>query len=176
MKVFLSLLLLLIAIKAGQAGTCNSYDREKVNEDYKPCVYRDSRNIPTIGVGFNLLKSGAKSEIESVGANYNAVLNGSQCLNDHQIETLFNEDMATAISCASSWLGSSWYSIGSDPQSAIADMAFNMGCGSLHGFVNVRTALSQSPPDYEAARESMKDSAWCGQVGDRCGRDLDCMS
>lgn len=121
-------------------GECNSYEREKLNEGYYKCVYKDPLGIPTIGVGLNLQKFGAKEEIESVGANYYAVLNGSQCLDDSQIERLFNRDMESAVDCASSWV-SNWSSLGSGPQSAIADMAFNMGCGSLHEFVSLKSAL-----------------------------------
>ena len=71
------------------SGPCNSYEREQLNEGYCHHVYKDNlRHIPTIGVGFNLLKEGAQKQIESVGANYNAVLNGSQNLTDTQIKEL----------------------------------------------------------------------------------------
>ena len=127
---------------------------------------------PTIGVGFNLDKFGAREEIASVGADYNAVRNGSQCLKDSQIETLFNKDMDTAKSCVESWLSDAG-SLGSGPRSAVNDMAFNMGCATLHEFVSMRKALENK--DYSAAVESMKNSAWCRQVGYRCDRDVACM-
>lgn len=156
----------------GTLGECNSYEREKLNEGYYKCVYKDPLGIPTIGVGFNLQKFGAREEIESVGANYNAVLNGTQCLDDSQIERLFNRDMDSAVDCASSWL-SNWSSLGSGPQSAVADMAFNMGCGTLHQFVTMKSALEDK--DYSKAVASMKSSLWCRQVGSRCERDVACM-
>ena len=170
------LVLIFAIIAVSYAGTCNSYEREQLNEKYKPCVYIDSKGNPTVGVGFNLNKPGARQALDGVGANYDAVLNGSQCLNDGQIRTLFKNDMAEAISCAENWLGSSWYALGSDPQSAIADMAFNMGCGKLRGFVKLHAALTESPPDYEAAAKEMQNSVWCQQVGNRCQlRDIPCM-
>lgn len=156
----------------GTLGECNSYEREKLNEGYYKCVYKDPVGIPTIGVGFNLEKFGAKAEIESVGANYYAVLNGSQCLVDSQIEGLFNRDMKSAVDCASSWV-SNWSSLGSGPQSAIADMAFNLGCAGLHEFVSLKSALENK--DYSKAAEDMKASLWCRQVGTRCERDVSCM-
>ena len=160
------------SIVALEAGECNSYEREKLNEGYYKCVYKDPVGIPTIGVRFNLEKFGARSEIESVGADYNAVLNGSQCLSDSQIERLFDNDMNSAVSCASGWL-SNWSSLGSGPQSAIADMAFNLGCSGLHQFVSLKSALEQK--DYNEAVEDMKASLWCRQVGYRCDRDIACM-
>lgn len=169
----LSAILLLAALFVGaHSGECNSYEREKLNEGYYKCVYKDPVGIPTVGVGFNLQKFGAKEEIESVGANYNAVLNGSQCLDDSQIERLFDHDMDSAVSCASSWL-SNWNELGSSPQSAVADMAFNLGCAGLHEFVSLKSALEEK--DYSKAAEDMKASLWCRQVGSRCSRDVDCM-
>lgn len=154
------------------SGECNSYEREKLNEGYRQCVYKDSMGIPTVGVGFNLKKFGAKSEIESVGANYDAVLNGSQCLDDSQIERLFNKDMDSAVSCVSSWI-SNWSSIGSSRQSALEDMSFNMGCATIHEFGSMKAAIEKE--DYSAAVSSMQGSLWCRQVGERCNRDVDCM-
>ena len=121
------------------AGECDSYDREKLNEGYYKCVYKDPVGIPTVGVGFNLRKFGARSEIESVGANYDAVLNGSQCLSDSQIETLFNKDMDTAKDCVDGWSGYS--EISESAQSALNDMSFNLGCGTLGTFSRL-----QRPP------------------------------
>ena len=167
--------LLLAALSAAPealGGECNSYEREKLNEGYYKCVYKDPVGIPTVGVGFNLDKFGAKAEIESVGANYGAVLNGTQCLDDQQIESLFNKDMGSAVGCASSWL-SNWNQLGSAPQSAVADMAFNLGCAQLHGFASLKSALEDK--DYSKAADDMRASLWCRQVGGRCDRDVDCM-
>ena len=170
------LILIFALVAVSYAGTCNSYEREKENEGYKPHVYLDTEDNPTVGVGFNLNKPGARARIERVGANYDAVLNGNQQLNDEQIRSLFNDDMAEAVRCAKSWLGSSYYALESDPQSAIADMAFNMGCGKLRGFKKLHAALQESPPKYQTARNEMENSKWCGQVKKRrCDRDILCM-
>ena len=155
------------------SGPCNTYEREKLNEGYVPYVYRDSKGIPTIGVGFNLEKSGARQQIESVGADYDAVLTGRQDLADAQIKALFAMDMKTAVTCVQSW--PRWSSLGFGAQSALADMAFNLGCKRLGGFKRLRAALSQSPPDLKKAASEMEDSRWCGQVGPHCKRDVACM-
>ena len=150
-------------------GECNSYDREKLNEGYRTCVYRDSRGIPTIGVGFNLEKFGAKEEISSVGADYDKVLAGTQCLTDSQIHKLFDMDMDTAVSCAERFVSG----IGTTAESAVADMAFNLGCAGLDTFTTFRSYLEKH--DYAGAAEDMQHTAWCGQVGYRCDRDVDCI-
>lgn len=171
-KVLLVSALLFCTVASILGGECNSYEREKLNEGYRTCVYKDSMGIPTIGVGFNLKKFGARSEIEEVGADYDKVLAGTQCLTDSQIETLFNKDMSKAVSCASGFV-SNYNQIGEGPQSALADMAFNMGCGTLHTFGKLCSDVESDK--FSNAEEDMKESLWCRQVGGRCSRDVDCM-
>src|SRR5690554_5080438 len=144
----LVLFLAFLQIAFSLSGECNSYEREKLNEGYRTHgnlkkasallikVYKDSKGIPTIGVGFNLMKSGARQQIAAVGANYDKLLAGTQGLNDNQIRTLFNQDMATAVSCVSSWIGN-WSSLSTTRQSAIADMSFNLGCGKNRKFFSI---------------------------------------
>ena len=151
------------------AGECDSYDREKLNEGYYKCVYKDPVGIPTVGVGFNLRKFGARSEIESVGANYDAVLKASaSALSDRNS---FYKDMDTAKDCVDGWSGYS--EISESAQSALNDMSFNLGCGTLGTFSRLRSAISDK--NYSAAQQDMKESLWCRQVGGRCDRDVSCM-
>ena len=157
------------------SGECNSYTREVWNEGYHTCKYLDSKGIPTIGVGFNLHKSGARQKIESVGGDFEKVLEGYQCLSENQIIQLFNEDMETAVKCATSWIGPNWSIIEKTRQSAVADMAFNLGCGRLQGFRRLKKTLSSWTPDYAAAVHEMRDSLWCKQVKSRCNRNIKCM-
>ena len=154
---------------------CNSYSAEKENEGFRECVYRDPLGIPTIGVGCNLRKANARMQIERVGANYDKVLSGEECLSESQIERLFRMDMSFAVSCVSSWLPN-WSALGPSQQSALADMAFNMGCEKLKSFTKMKAALMKRPPDYATAAMEMRNSHWCGQVGRRCRRDVACMT
>lgn len=154
-------------------GKCNSYTREKLNEGHFRCVYKDPLGIPTIGVGFNLRKSGARQRITDVGANYDNILTKRECLDNYQIKDLFDADMAEAVQCASSWLTKVWSKIGTTRQSAVADMAFNLGCSRLRLFKNMKAALERE--DYTKAAAEMRNSRWCRQVKSRCDRDIDCM-
>ena len=129
--------------------------------------------IPTIGVGFNLRKSGAKTRITNVGANYNKIIGKSQCLTDSQIRDLFDEDMAEAVQCAASWLSKVWYKLGNTRQSVIADMAFNLGCSRLKQFRKMKAAIEKQ--DYTKAAAEMRNSRWCRQVKSCCDRNIKCM-
>lgn len=148
---------------------CNSYAREIMNEGNYKCKYSDSLGLPTIGVGFNLKRSGARSDIESVGADYLKVLSGAKCLTDWQIRQLFNADMQFAVDCANRFVSR----IGDIPLSAVADMAFNMGCRKLQQFTTFRSLL-QERRFHEAARD-LRGTKWCRQVGYRCNRNVACV-
>ncbi len=153
-------------------GDCFNFERLKLNEGYETCKYLDSKGIPTIGVGFNLQKSGARDKITAVGADYDKVLAGTECLNDDQIRQLLQDDADDAADCAKDFVPN-YQQLHSGAKSAIADMAFNLGCAGLNGFICLKNALNR--PDYQWAAKEMKDSLWCTQVGMRCQRDIDCM-
>ena len=173
--VFLSILLLPHALLqvSGLSGTCNSYEREKLNEGYKPRVYIDTVGHPTVGIGFNLDRWDARQRLAAVGANYDKIRAGSATLTDYQIRTLFYYDMANSVSCASSWLSQVWGRMNSDQKSAVADMAFNLGCSGLKKFRNMKAALLEG--DYSGAAREMRNSKWCRQVKSRCDRNIACM-
>jgi GH24 family phage-related lysozyme (muramidase) len=61
----------------------------KDHEGYRPHVYNDSRGIPTIGIGLNLLRPDAKKIAAQAGADYDAILSGKQTLTDDQVKELF---------------------------------------------------------------------------------------
>lgn len=49
-----------------RSGSCTCPDIESLvstNEGKRSCVYKDTKGIPTIGIGFNLQRSDAKSLI-----------------------------------------------------------------------------------------------------------------
>ena len=155
------------------SGTCNSYEREKLNEGYKPRVYLDTEGHPTVGIGFNLDRSDARRQLSAVGANYDQIRAGSATLTDYQIRTLFNDDMANAVNCAYSWLSQVWGRMNNNQRSAVADMAFNLGCYGLQQFKNMKAALLRG--DYGGAAAEMRNSKWCRQVKSRCDRNIACM-
>eukprot|EP00731_Ephydatia_muelleri_P000864 Em0001g864a len=115
-----------------------------------------------VGIGFNLEKNGARQRISGVGANYDKVKAGSQCLSDIQIKRLFWQDMNSSVSCVSSWLPN-WSSLRNGPKSAVVDMAFNLGCAGVKKFKKMKAALTQSLPNYAQAAAQMKSSLWCKQ-------------
>ena len=154
-------------------GTCNSFESEAMNEGNKPCVYNDHIGSPIIGIGFNLESPDAKEQIPKIGADYELVRAGKACLNDSQVRQLFENKMNEEVRCASLWLSSVWSKMNEERQSAIADMAFSMGCARLKTFKKMKAALERQ--NYDQAKREMRDSRWCRQVRSRCDRATECM-
>lgn len=153
-------------------NTCRSCDNIQAMvawaEGNRACVYRDSLGIPTVGIGFNLQRSDARTIFSRFGIDYNAVLNGSRCLTDAQVTQLFNNDLTWARSGAARCVGS----FANQPacvQNVLIDMTFNMGEGSLCGWPNFVAQLGRR--EYTAAANNMASTRWCGQVGRRCTRN-----
>lgn len=141
----------------------NLKDMIKRHEGYKNKVYQDTKGIPTIGVGFNLQKPGAKEMLLNVGADIDKILKGEP-LTDAQIESLLNEDIKTAINDARNFLPN----FNDQPpsiQNILIDMAFNMGFSTLNQFNSFKENLLKK--DYSAAANNMIRSKWYKQVGNR---------
>jgi GH24 family phage-related lysozyme (muramidase) len=148
--------------------------RLKINEGYETHVYRDSVGVPTVGIGFNLQRSDAPRLLQSVGANYQAVLSGQADLTEEQIDTLFKSDLSGAISQAQQGV-SNYGALVQPRQFVIVDMIFNMGSGAkgFGGFVN--TIADIESDNFTQASNNMTLSRWYSQVGDRAKRDVSMM-
>ena len=49
-------------------------------------------------------------------------------------------------------------------------MTYNLGPGGMRGFVKFIAAMKRG--DWTAAQAEGSDSAWCGEVGGRCDRNM----
>ncbi|MBX4196025.1 glycoside hydrolase family protein [Candidatus Pacearchaeota archaeon] len=138
--------------------------RLKVEEGYKPVRYFDTEKIPTIGIGFNLKRKDAPHLIQSVGANYNEILQGKEALSQDQIYTLFEHDLREAEKHARHYI----HDYDSKPDAVkvvVADMMFNLGPRRFEGFQKFITAINKG--DYQTAAQEMKDSKWYHQTKTR---------
>jgi GH24 family phage-related lysozyme (muramidase) len=136
-------------------------------------VYNDTAGHPTIGVGFNLDREGAREAIEALGLNYNDVRSGVASLNDAQIDTLFDSDVRQSIESAQQEV-SNFDDLTPDRQAVVTDMVFNLGAAGFAEFHNTIDAIENG--DWETASEEMLDSVWASQVPDRAQEDADLMA
>ena len=135
-------------------------------------MYLDSVGVPTIGIGFNLDKPGARERIEDLGLDYEAVRSGRKMISDKQMLILFKEDMATAEADARA-LFPNFDELPQEKQMVLVDMAFNLGRTKLSEFRQFRNAISEK--DYQRAADSMRNSLWFQQVKNRGYRNVSLM-
>jgi lysozyme len=126
-------------------------------------VYFDTLKIPSIAIGFNLRRGGARQALASIGADYDQVLAGTQDLTDAQIDSLFNRDLDTALAAAQRQVPNF-----ADPhvngRLVVVDRMF-MVEAAFAGFKNMIAALKNL--DYNTAADEMVNSNWYKQVKNR---------
>jgi GH24 family phage-related lysozyme (muramidase) len=133
-------------------------------------MYKDSRGVPTVGIGFNLLKSGAQEAIEGFGYNYAEVLQGKQEISRGDAFALYEKDYARATDDARAQVPN-FDNIDYARQVALIDMAFNLGGAGLGEFNRMMAAIAQE--DWELAAQEAEDSDWFKQVGRRGPRNVE---
>ncbi len=142
------------------------------DEGNRTHVYTDTAGHPTVGIGFNLDRSDARTRLAAVGADYDAVRGGRQDLTTDQINQLFSHDVSGAVDTARGYYAG-FDQLDVARQRVLTNMAFNMGGNTLGQFHTLHTALTNG--DYNAAANAMQNSAWARQVGDRATRLIDHM-
>lgn len=132
-------------------------------EGYKPCKYFDTKNIPTIGIGWNLFANrGVTGRLIGVTM--------PNCINDVQINTLYEYSVKRAereLYHALPWARN----LPTGVRGVMIRMSFNMGMGnSERGVLSFQNTLGMlRRGDYRGAAEGFRHSAWCRDVrGRRC--------
>ncbi|MEI5996839.1 glycoside hydrolase family protein [Paraburkholderia bengalensis] len=124
------------------------------DEGVRYVPYRDTKGIPTTGVGHNLQASPLPA-----GWSYP--------LTDAQVDTLLHADLANVyhdLNTSLPW----WADLNDVRQRVICNMCFNLGMSKLTGFKNTLAAMRQGR--WTDAAAGMLNSAWASQVGARAQR------
>ena len=149
----------------------NFYDMFVLNEGNKSTVYKDTKGIDHIGIGFNLEDNANRKFLKKEGININELLGGRK-LTERENKTLYNRSLTQAFKDAQSY----------DPNFAkrpeavkmtLVDMAFNLGLTKLNKFEKMKEGLMNN--DYNTAADEMIDSNWYKQVKDRGPRMVNVM-
>jgi lysozyme len=114
-----------------------------LNEGRKNKMYKDSKGIPTIGIGHNLR---------------------DVPISDRAIDVIFEDDLndhASELFRSYPWAAE----MDEVRQGALIDLFFNMGGPTLAQFKNTLAAMRVG--NWEATALGLEQSAWFGQVGNR---------
>lgn len=149
-------------------------------------MYPDTKGIPTIGIGFNLLRSDARVALQTAGVadgDVDDVLAKKKALTEEQVDKLFAYSFAPIVSDARSSLPSGIYDSMTDARRfVICDMVFNLGVNQWGGFTQTISMIaaaqsaknrgaSDAHDKFVALANHMRVLAWYAQVGDRAKRD-----
>lgn len=141
----------------------------KRHEGLRSKVYKDSLGIPTIGVGFNLMRLDARDKLKAVGASYENLILGKTVLNNNQIEVLLEQDIYACIKDLKS-LFPTFDTLPENVRLVLVDLRFNLGGKGLRGFKNTLKHLQIG--NYSAAADSLAQSLWAKQVGKRATENI----
>jgi GH24 family phage-related lysozyme (muramidase) len=127
-------------------------------------VYLDSKNIPTVGIGYNLENPSAKKDFDKIGANYITVKTGQSLLTNNQITDLFNISLNRAKKDVIN-IVPNFKSLPTNIKNVLIDMSFNLGQPRLKKFKKMLKAVNKK--DFREMKKEMINSNWYNQVGDR---------
>lgn len=139
-------------------------DRVIDHEGLEPKVYKDSKGIPTIGVGFNLNRTDSNDLLKSVGANPSKIKSGKEALNDKQIRKLLKYTLKEAKDDVNS-LVKNFTSLPKSVQGVLIEMTFNLGLRGLSQFKKFLQYVEKK--QWDKASKEMLNSYWSKQVGQR---------
>jgi len=134
------------------------------HEGYRNKVYLDSLGIPTIGIGFNLLRPDAKIILNRMGLDYNSVLNGSTILTDDQVKEIFQICLKIAYTDVKNYIPK-FDTLPKNVKLGLIDLSFNLGFNRLNKFVKTKEFILKG--DYKSAGNELMKSKWATQVGNR---------
>lgn len=144
-----------------------------LGEDDLLHVYYDTRGIPTIGVGINMLVADVPALCQKCGADYNALLNGTADLTPEQDHFLYEQKAIQTIEWLSR-LFPAYFTYSLPREIALLDMGYNLGEPKFRGFRMMISAILQG--DWAQASEQAIRSEWDREVGARAHRDAEALA
>lgn len=156
------------AIGAVAVGSANNADAAPSmpftmkEEGFRGSIYKDSLGHKTVGHGFNIADPSVRKYIPI------AVLSGLRPLSKKESEKIFQKIYPNAIKDAKSFAGSSWNKMTDAQQTALSDMAYQLGINKLNGFKDMRKAILSG--DFKKASREVLNSNYAKQVPNRAKR------
>ena len=133
----------------------------KTHEGFSEESYKDTKEIDTIGYGFNLEKEGAERLLKAAGieATVAELRDKKKTITEAEAAALMKTDIETAMVDAKHFVGPMWYrKLPQEMKDVLINMAYNLGANRLGGFTDLREALRKMNVDYEAVSMAMMDS------------------
>lgn len=136
-------------------------------------VYMDTLEVPTIGIGFNLLDPDARQLCVACGADYGALVSGLAELTPEQSNYLYQQLALDTLE----WLTAlfpAFFGYTLNRTIALLDMAYNLGETRFRGFHEMISAILAG--DWAQASEQALRSLWARQVRQRAVEDANLLA
>ena len=147
------------------------------DEGFKKKVYKDTRGIDTIGIGFNLEKKGAQKSLDEAGINKSVadLRSGKASLTQEEAQKLMMGEIPYFRSVAEKYVGSAtWKKLPANKRNALTNLAFNLGPEKLKQFVKLKKAIQEEKWDEAENQllynEKGETSKYASQVKGRATR------
>ncbi len=142
----------------------------KLDEGYRLKVYKDAKNIKTVGIGFNIQAHDTTPIIGRKLTRVGEKINDSECLK------LFKYSLeSVALDPLDKYLPVLTKQLDSVRLRALINLCFNMGWGTLSDFKQTLNYLQAK--NYSMVSKCLKSSLWYKQVasrGDRIAYMMEC--
>lgn len=139
------------------------------HEGRRKTVYKDSRGILTIGVGWNLEDSESDVIAGHFGLDLADLKAGTLSLTDDQINQVRDFQINEAILAAKRYFPN-FNTMPANPQAVIVDMIFNLGETRFSKFVSTIAQLKAG--NWKQAAIDAGNSLWAKQVPHRAADDI----
>ena len=147
------------------------------DEGFKPKVYKDTRGIDTVGIGFNLEKKGAQKSLDEAGINKSVadLRSGKASLTQEEAQKLMMGEIPYFRSVAEKYVGSAtWKKLPPSKRNALTNLAFNLGPKKLELFSKLKKAIQDENWDEAENQllynEKGETSKYASQVKGRATR------
>lgn len=142
------------------------------HEGRRVAVYKDSKGILTIGIGFNLEALAAPGICSTFGLNYQGLLDGTIILTEDQIDEIFQFQLNNVIAQAQATFPT-FNTFPDDVQAVICDMIFQLGWKGFQGFHHTISCIKSG--SWKDAAANMLASDWAKETPGRAREDASIM-
>lgn len=166
--------------KAPTAMTQRAYSDEEIlrdaakyvskHEGFKPKVYDDNLDIPSIGYGFNLRERWIQNELRKRGYNIRRLLAGREALRKKDAQEMFPLILKNVALKDAKKYATNWDELPYGVKLVLVDMAYQLGYNKLMGFKETRKGMLRG--DLKTMAKEMKKSHWYHQTPKRAKENI----
>lgn len=132
-------------------------------EGFRPDIYKDTRNVLTVGHGFNIEEPSIRKYIPK------DVLNGKRLLGKDESLAIADKVLSQAKTDAKQYAGEHYDKLSPEQKTALVDMSYNLGLTKLNKFKELKKGIVAG--DSKKMAREVIDSDYAKQLPNRALRN-----